>query len=138
MTIPVKMHALALVTAASAALLAVGTASAGAQGVPAGGYRSPPPRVHGGGGFHNFPGFFWPYEREVVYVEREVIHEVAVAPAAAPAPPPPPRKPYVIGRTYDMLPGPCMKMIADGAVYFQCSGEWYRQVGNQYRAVAQP
>ena len=78
-------------------------------------------------------------EREYVpVVEREVVREVTIAepPAAAP---PPPRKPYVIGRNYSSLPGACMKIIEDGASYFYCSGEWYRQVGaGQYRAVASP
>ena len=85
-----------------------------------------------------FNGGFILVEREYVpVVEREVVREVTVAepPAAAP---PPPRKPYVIGRNYSSLPGGCMKIIEDGASYFYCSGEWYRQVGAQYLAVAMP
>jgi hypothetical protein len=35
-----------------------------------------------------------------------------------------------------------MKMIEDGASYYLCSGEWYRQLGSgsaaTYKAVAQP
>jgi YHS domain-containing protein len=31
-----------------------------------------------------------------------------------------------------------MKMIDGGVSYYHCSGEWYRQVGGEYRAVAQP
>jgi len=56
-----------------------------------------------------------------------------------PAPPPPPRKPYVVGRTYDALPGGCMKLIQDGGSYYLCSGEWYRPLGGgRYLAIAQP
>lgn len=107
------------------------------------GSRSPPPPpqsvVHGtvNGGIPGFfPGFY--YEREYVpVIEREVIREVPAE--QQPAPPPPPRKPYVIGHSYSSLPGGCMKMIQDGAVYYHCSGEWYRQVGpDQYKAVSQP
>jgi hypothetical protein len=85
-----------------------------------------------GGGF--FPGFY--YEREYVpVIEREIIREVP----ADPAPPPPPRKPYVVGRSYDSLPDGCMKMIDRGAIFFQCSGEWYRQTAaGQYKAVSAP
>ena len=54
-----------------------------------------------------------------------------------------PRKPYVIGGTYASLPPQgCMKLIEDGASYYFCSGEWYRQLGAgrgaKYRAVARP
>ena len=69
------------------------------------------------------------------------------------SPPPPPaavplpqgggakeRKPYVIGASYDSLPGSCMKLIEEGVSFYYCSGEWYRQVGEgrgaTYRAVA--
>ena len=96
---------------------------------------------HGGGmhgGFHGvgdgFGGVFI-VEREVpVIVEREVVREVK--PAEPPAPPPPPRKPYVIGSTYASLPDSCMKLIDDGVSYYYCSGEWYRQTGKLYLAVA--
>ena len=82
-------------------------------------------------------------EREYVpVVEREVVREVTVAepPAAAPPPPrEPPRTPYIIGRNYSSLPSACMKIIEDGAQYYYCSGEWYREVGaGQFRAVVQP
>lgn len=133
------------------ALLVLGAADAGAQpaggavtlpgiGVspapPQGAFRQLPGR-HGFGGFGGFfPGFY--YEREYVpVVEREIIREVPAP--AAPAAPAKERKPYVPGRTYDSLPEGCMKLIQDGASYFQCSGDWYRQVGSgQYKAVAQP
>jgi hypothetical protein len=126
--------------AACAALLILAAAGAGAQSLPAGGYRSPPPRVHGGGGgFHGFPGAFFPIESQVVYVEREVIREVPVAPAAPPSPPPPPRKPWALGASYDSLPSGCMKMLSDGAAFYNCSGEWYRQVAaHSYKAVEGP
>jgi hypothetical protein len=72
-----------------------------------------------------------------VIIEREVVVREVAAPA--PPAPPPPRKPFVIGRSYAALPGGCMKMIEGGASYYYCGGgEWYRLVGKQYRAVAQP
>ena len=122
------------------ALLVLAAAGAHAQPLPPGGFRSPPPpRPHGGfhGGFH---GGIFVIEREVVHViEREVVRDT---PAGPPAPPAPPREPYVIGRSYSSLPGGCMKMIDNGISYYNCSGEWYRQVlagaGAQYKAVAQP
>ena len=92
------------------------------------------------GGFHGHGGGVWIVEREVpVIVEREVVREVAAPP---PAPSPEgegKRKPYVIGASYASLPGGCMKWIEGGASYFYCGGgEWYRQLGKQYRAVARP
>ena len=92
-----------------------------------------PPPHHDRG----FPGFFV-YERDYEpVVEREIIREVPAP--APPAPPPPPRKPYVVGRTYDALPGGCMKLIQDGGSYYLCSGEWYRPLGGgRYLAIAQP
>ena len=97
--------------------------------------------------FNGFPGvwvverpFDYAQDREVpVYVEREV------------TPPPPSvvplpqelgggtkaRKPYAIGATYASLPGGCMKLIEEGDSYYYCGGgEWYRQTGKQYQAVA--
>jgi hypothetical protein len=45
----------------------------------------------------------------------------------------------VIGASYAELPGGCMKWIEGGASYYYCGGgEWYRQLGKQYRAVARP
>jgi hypothetical protein len=44
----------------------------------------------------------------------------------------------VIGASYASLPGGCMKWIEGGASYYYCGGEWYRQLGKQYRAVARP
>ena len=85
--------------------------------------------------FHGGFGNVWVVEREVpVVVEKEVVKEVPVAveaPAAAP-----PRKPYVIGASYSSLPGSCMKLIEEGVSFYYCGGDWYRQEGKQYRAVA--
>lgn len=94
-------------------------------------------RPGGGHGFRGIGGV-WIVEREVpVIVEREVVKEVPVPVPAEPRPPP--RKPYVIGNSYASLPGGCMKLIEEGASYYYCSGEWYRQVGEgssvQYKAV---
>ncbi|HEU4498410.1 MAG TPA: hypothetical protein VFR60_03650 [Sphingomicrobium sp.] len=128
---------LAMSAAMSALLvLAPATAQAGSRGVGSGfRHLPPPPPVHGGH-FIGFPGVFV-VEREVVQViEREVVRE---DPPPPPEPPPPPREPYVIGKSYDSLPGGCMKMIEEGASYYLCSGEWYRQVGSgsgvKYKAV---
>ena len=129
---------------AVALLLTFAASAADAQrGVVIGGWGSPP-RHHGGGhhggGPHGKRGFQIPYvivEREpAVIIEREIVREVPVIVEAPP--PPPPRKPYVIGASYASLPGGCMKLIEAGASYYYCSGEWYRQAGNQYRAVAKP
>ena len=111
-------------------------------------YPTPMPsqnNVRGGTGvpgFHRFHrgingnGFFY-YEEPQYYpvVVEQVVHD---EPAAPPAPPPEPRKPYVLGRTYSSLPGGCGKLIQDGASYYVCSGEWYRQVGSEYKAVRMP
>jgi hypothetical protein len=128
------------ISAAMSALLIFAAAEADAE--PAGvggGFRHVPPPSHGGHFNGFFPGFFV-YDREVIHViEREPAPR-ADPPPAAPAPLAPPREPYVIGKTYASLPGPCMKMIEDGASYYLCSGDWYRQVGSgsntQYRAIA--
>ena len=120
------------------ALVMVGAAEAGAQRGPPGTIVGPRHLGHGHGhgrGFHG--GGFFVVDREVV-IEREVVREVPVAAPVAAAPPPEPRKPHVIGRMYASLPGGCMKLIERGASYYICSGEWYRQVGSQYKAVAQP
>jgi hypothetical protein len=138
-------HLLALSAAASALLIFAATKADAQQG-------QLPPRIilpsHGGafghGGLHGrgrhggfgFPGV-WVVEREVpVIIEREVVREVRVI--VEPPEPPPQREPYVIGKSYASLPGGCMKVIEEGASYYYCSGEWYRQVGKQYRAVAGP
>lgn len=137
------LHLLAASAALSAALV-FAAVEAGAQQRPVGGGpRITPPSQHGAGhgGFH---GGVWVVEREVpVIIEREVVREVKVveAPVAAPVPP---RKPYVVGDSYSDLPGGCMKLIEDGASYYYCSGEWYRQMAGgtgksaQYKAVAKP
>jgi hypothetical protein len=129
-------HVRLMAIGAMSALLVFASAGAGAQGRPLGtGQRiviPPPPPI---GSFDTFPGFIV-VEREVVrVVEREV---PVAAPPVVVAPPPPPRKPYVIGASYATLPGGCMKMIEEGVSYYYCSGEWYRQMGKQYRAVAKP
>ena len=119
----------------AAALLMLSAAPASAQQtIPMKFGRAPPPRQS-----IIVPGFGWPYyEREVVHhvYEREIVREVPVEP---PPPPPPPRKAYALGQSYDSLPGGCMKMIDSGISYFNCSGDWYREVGrSQYKAVASP
>ena len=118
----------------------VAASAAGAQQhYRIGGY-SPPGRP--GGGFHGHRGFAIPWivdDDRVVVVEREVIREVPVAPAAPPPPPAPPRKPWALGASYDSLPSGCMKMLSDGAAFYNCSGEWYRQVAaHSYKAVEGP
>jgi hypothetical protein len=124
-------HLLAL-NAAMSALLILAASKANAQQRPQGPRINlpPPPPI---GVFNSYPGT-WVIEREVpVIVEKEVVKEV---PAPAPTPPPAaPRKPYVIGNTYDSLPGGCMKLIEEGASYYYCGGEWYRQEGKSYKAV---
>ena len=134
------LHQLAL-SAAMSAMLIFAASEADARGrVVSGGWSGPPQhgggRLHGGhhGGFFAFPGYV--VEREVVHViEREVVVPVEAAPAE---PPPPPREPWVLGQRYASLPGGCMKMIEDGASFYFCSGEWYRQESGGYRAVAAP
>lgn len=95
-----------------------------------------------GGGFnhrhnHGFgSGGFIIYEDE-----PEVVHDVVVVhdEAPEPAPPPPqPRQRWVLGRSYESLPGGCLKMLTGTGAYFDCRGEWYRQVGGKYKAVAAP
>ena len=121
------------------ALSVLAASAANAQSLPPGGFRSPPPRVGGGGIHGGFGGAFFPIETETVYVEREVIREVPVAAPAPPAPPPPPRKPWSLGASYDSLPSGCMKMLSDGVSFYNCSGEWYRQVAaHSYKAVTGP
>jgi len=124
----------------AALLILAGSAADAEQRFVNGGWSGPPQRpggIHGGGHGHRgvFVPFFWD-DREVVVVEREIIREVPAAPPPPPEPPPPPRKPYVIGSTYASLPAGCMKLIENGASYYFCSGEWYRQMGKQYKAVS--
>jgi hypothetical protein len=132
-----KTPCLPVVGAAMSALLILAPAGAAAQRQPVGSVRSPSPPHHGGG--HGIHVPFIILERETV-VERKV--EPDQKPAEQPAavePPPPPREPFVIGRSYSSLPGGgCLKLIEDGISYYSCSGEWYRQVGAQYKAVAKP
>ena len=99
-----------------------------------------------GGRFRGFGNGIWVVDREVevpVYVEVPVA--VPAPPPSASADGPPPRsgenrKPYVIGASYDSLPGSCMKLIEEGVSFYYCSGEWYREVragrNPLYRAVA--
>ena len=109
-------------------------------------FPSPTPQQSGrfgGGGHRGFNrgfggGGFYYYEEPYVVHDVVYVHD---QPAAAPAPPPPPPEPreaYVLGHSYGSLPGGCLKMIEGGESYFHCSGEWYRQVGAQYLAVAMP
>ena len=133
------LHLLAA-SAAVAGLLIMPAAEARAQEHFVKGGWGNPPRPGGGHGHGMHRGHIPVFlgDREVV-VEREVVREVPpAAPPPPPEPPPPPRKPYVIGASYSSLPGGCMKMIEAGGSYYYCGGEWYRQVGGQYRAVAQP
>ncbi|HLO20335.1 MAG TPA: hypothetical protein VK192_07570 [Sphingomicrobium sp.] len=151
------------------ALLAVAPANAQTQQVPGGGVLPPPILQPGSGSLYPGSGSLYPNPNPpqagtgstrsgvhrgprrgfnggvVLFEEPEVIHDVVVVhdqAAEQPAPPPPPplpRKPYVLGRSYSSLPGGCLKMIVGGASYFQCSGEWYRQVGAaEYEAVEMP
>ncbi len=103
-------------------------------GVGSGFRHLPPPQPPLANGFLGFPGVY--VVERVHVIEREVVKEVPAAPP--PEPPPPPRKPYKLGASYDTLPSPCMKMIEGGASYYHCSGEWYRQAGAQYVAIAAP
>lgn len=129
------LHLIGISAVMSAALI-FAAAKSDAQGRPVGGgprHLPPPPVNLPINGF--FPGVYV-YERDVIHVVEK---PAPPAPPPAPAAPPPePRKPYVIGNSYASLPSGCMKMIADGASYYHCSGEWYRQVGGQYEAVSQP
>jgi hypothetical protein len=107
-------------------------------------YPTPIPSQGGArGGFHRglhhgLGGGFVLFEEPEVVHDVVVVHDVAAEPPAPPPPPPKPREPWVLGRTYGALPGGCMKMIAGGASYYQCSGDWYRKVAGGYRAVARP
>ena len=131
---------LALSAALSAALTLAASAADAKPRAVGGGFRHPiPPRV-ADGPFVGWPGVY--VVERVHVIEREVVKEVPVAPPPEPPPPAPPRKPYKIGALYDSLPSPCMKMIEDGASYYHCSGEWYRQSGSgsavQYVAIREP
>ena len=135
-----KAFHLTAVSAALGALLALASGPAGAQQrPPSASQYSPPPPQGRMRGFRHFP-FFIEREYVPVYVHDDASDGTPAAPpAAAPPPPPPaPRQPYVIGRSYSSLPGGCLKLIQDGSSYYGCSGEWYRQVGAGYEAVAQP
>ena len=135
------VHVLALSAIASAALI-FAVAKADAQ-VRTHGPRNNIPSQGGGmdsgmnGGFANGLGGVWVVERDVpVVIERELVKEV---PVPVPATPPEPRKPYVIGASYDSLPGGCMKLIEEGTSFYYCDGGWYRQVGEgrsvSYKAI---
>ena len=134
-------HLLALTAAASALLIFAATQADAQQRPTTGGRIDLPSRSNHfswerGHGFRGGFGGVWVVERDVpVIVEREVVVREVQAPAE---PALPPRDPYVIGKSYASLPGGCMKMIEPGASYYWCSGEWYRQVGKEYRAVRQP
>jgi hypothetical protein len=120
------LHLLVISAVMSAALIFAATEADAQSRTIGSGFRHrplPPPVTDG---FLGFPGVY--VVERVQVIEREVVKEVPAAPP--PEPPPPPRKPYKIGAMYDSLPSPCMKMIEDGASYYHCSGEWYRQVGS--------
>ena len=128
-------HLTAAITAIAATLALAPAAASAQQTIPMKFGRAPPRQNVITPGF----GFGFPFvEREVVHhvYEREIIREVPVEVA----PPPPPRAAFVVGKSYDSLPGGgCMKMIDSGATFFNCSGEWYREVGSrQYKAVESP
>ena len=132
---------LTAVTAAMCALLALAPGPAGAEQRPViAPLYSPPPPQGGMHGFHHFsPGFLIYRDYVPVYVHDDARDDLPPPAAVPPPPPPAPRKPYVIGRSYSSLPPQgCLKLIQDGASYYGCSGEWYRQVGAGYQAVAQP
>jgi len=140
----VKAVRLAAVMAAICATLELGPAWADG-GQPGGGLIvSPPPPAAQPGRFSPFNGGFFFYERDYVpvIVQEVVRDEKPAQPPVAAAPAPPPRKPYVIGRTYSSLPSGCLKLIEEGVSYFQCSGQWYRELkgpgDTMYRAVARP
>ncbi len=140
MLIMKPLHLLAVCVTMSALLIFTAAEADAQQHAVGGGPRHlPPPSVNGP--ILGFPGVFV-VEREVVHViEREVVRDVPPAAPAAPAPEP--RKPYAIGTSYASLPPQgCMKLIADGASYYHCSGEWYQRVtggnGVQYVAVDGP
>jgi len=139
------MKVFAIMVAGS--MLALGASDAAAQQRSASGARITFPSQanlfsweRGHGFKRGFGGVLIVQQQVPVIVEREA----PPPPAAVPLPEQgqggakaPPRKPYVIGSSYDSLPGGCMKMIEDGVSYYYCSGgEWYRQVGKLYRAVA--
>ena len=140
-------HLLILSAAAAAALIFAASKADAQQAGAVGGVARNNFSNHGGGfrgghrgGLHGGFGFggVWVVERDYpVVVEREIIREVPVV-VEAPPPPPPPRDPYVVGKSYASLPGGCMKIVEPGVSHFYCSGEWYRQVGSQYRAVQRP
>jgi hypothetical protein len=120
------------------AMLVATQVAAQSRGVGGGFRHLPPPPPVVGGPFLGWPGVY--VVERVHVIEREVVKEVPAAPP--PEPPPPPRKPYVIGASYDTLPTGCMKLIENGASYYLCSGEWYRQTksdsGVSYKAVKAP
>ncbi len=114
-------------------------ADARSPGVGSGFRHSPPPQPPIADGFLGFPGVY--VVERVQVIEREVVKEAPPPPPPA-EPAPPPRKPYVIGASYDTLPGGCMKMIENGDSYYLCSGEWYQLVSGgkdgPYLAVKAP
>lgn len=150
------MKALRFTFAATLGLIAL--APAGSQPVTVGGVLSPPIPGFGNGSLYPTPippqtgmrgaggghrrgfgtgGFFF-YDQPYVVHDVVVVHDQPAAEPVAAEPPSPPREPYVLGRTYASLPGSCLKMIEGGASYYYCGGDWYRQVGRQYKAVEMP
>ena len=109
-------------------------------------FPTPMPQQHGnfGGGFHHGHGHGFGSGGFIIYEdEPEVVHDVVVVHDAAPEPPPPPPPPrqrWVLGRSYESLPPQgCLKMLTGAGAFFDCSGEWYRQVGaGRYKAISEP
>jgi hypothetical protein len=94
------------------------------------------------GGFHRhhrFNGGFILYERPEVIHDVVVVHDQPPEPPSPPPSPSPPRQRWVLGRSYGSLPDGCLKMLAGSSAFFDCSGEWYRQIGaRRYTAVTAP
>lgn len=155
------MKALRLSAAAIAGLLVLAPAGASAQVLPGGNIAGPlypqpgsgslyptpiPPQTgvrgpgRGGGHFHHGfgTGGFFLYDEPYVVHDVVYVHDQPAPQPVAVEPPPAPREAYVLGRTYASLPGGCMKMVEGGESYFLCSGDWYRKVGTEYRAVEMP
>ena len=144
----VRLVALAALASAGVSAQQVGAVLTPPITAPGSGslYPTPMPRQHGsfGGGFRHGRDRGFGSGGFIYYEEPYVVHDVVVvhdepAPASEAAPPPePPREPWVLGRTYASLPSGCLKLIQGGDAYFLCSGDWYRQVGSQFKAVARP
>jgi len=136
------MKAIAIVMTAAGLLFAAAEAEAQQRPVSSGARITFPSHSNRfswerGHRFHGGIGGVFVVEREVpVIVERETPPPPAAVPLPQKSGGGEQRKPYVIGSTYASLPDSCMKLIDGGVSYYYCDGEWYRQVGKLYRAVA--